>query len=255
MRDGRRDESRTPSATADKAGTRGRHGARQGQWEHDGGRREKVGAEPLGVGGNNGGRKASRVDPEPHGVGGEEGGREASGVAENPGEERHGVGGGVDSPQGNLTPRGAERPRGDETLGALTASQYRQGEDGQGRGGGDKNPPTARATRRQVTDGGDRAARSRRTAVTSAEMETAAGDGDEAPPPEHFDGADGARTENGMQPRRKYDNVALEVSERGQASAGAAAGEDGHGATETSAGRRRAEEREENPQHVPSEGA
>ena len=78
-------------------------------------------------------------------------------------------------------------------------------------------------------------------------METAAGDGGEGPRPEHFDGADGARTKNGMHPRRKYDNVASEAMERGQASSGAAAGEDSHGVTVTSAGPRRAEEGEENP--------
>ena len=60
--------------TADEAVTRGRHGARQGQGEHEGGRQEKVGAEPLGVGGNNAGREASRVDPESYGVGEGEGG-------------------------------------------------------------------------------------------------------------------------------------------------------------------------------------
>ena len=67
-------------------------------------------------------------------------------------------------------------------------------------------------------------------------METATGDGGKGPPPEHFDVTDGARTKNGMHPRRKYNNVALEASKKGQDSAGAAAGEDGHGDTETSAG-------------------
>ena len=68
------------------------------------------------------------------------------------------------------------------------------------------------------------------------EMETAAGDGGEGPWPEHFDGADGATTKNGMHPRREYDNVVLEAMERGQDSTGGAAGEDSHGATETCAG-------------------
>ena len=69
-------------------------------------------------------------------------------------------------------------------------------------------------------------------------METAEGDGDKGHPPEHFDGADGARTENGMRLRREYNNVASEVSERGQASAGAAVGEDGNGSTANITGRR-----------------
>ena len=62
-------EWKAPSATTDEAGLRGCHGARQGQGENKGGRREKEGEEPLGVGGNNGGRKASRVDPKSHRVG------------------------------------------------------------------------------------------------------------------------------------------------------------------------------------------
>ena len=89
-RAGRSDERKAPSATTDKAWMRGRHGARQGQEEHDGGRRKTVGAEPSGVGGNKGGREASGVDPESHGVGEGERGCEASGVAEN-----HGGGGGA----------------------------------------------------------------------------------------------------------------------------------------------------------------
>ena len=61
-------------------------------------------------------------------------------------------------------------------------------------------------------------------------METAAGDDSKGNRLEHFDGADGARTKNGMHPLREYDNVALEATDRGQASAGAAAVEDGYGA-------------------------
>ena len=34
-------------------------------------------------------------------------------------------------------------------------------------------------------------------------MESEKGDGGEGAQPEHFDGADGARTENGMHPRRE----------------------------------------------------
>ena len=53
-----------------------------------------------------------------------------------------------------------------------------------------------------------------------------------------------------MHPRRKYDNVASEATERGQASAGATAREDGHGATGNRAAPRRAEEGDETPQSV-----
>ena len=84
-RAGGSDGQKVPSATANKAETRGRHGARREQGAKKGGRRGWERAEPLGVGGNSGGCEASGVDPEPHEVGGEEGDREASGVEENPG--------------------------------------------------------------------------------------------------------------------------------------------------------------------------
>ena len=67
-------------------------------------------------------------------------------------------------------------------------------------------------------------------------METAAGDRSTLYLPEHFDGANGAMTENGKHPRCEYDKVASEALERGPASAGTAAGEDGHGAMNHSVG-------------------
>ena len=161
------------------------------------------------------------------------------------------MGGGVESSQDNLNPREAEGTRGDETLGALTASCYQQGKDGRGRGGGDKNPPTARATREQGTDGDDGVARRDMTDALDEAMETAAGAGGAGYLPKHFEGPDGAMTKNGKQSCCEYDKVAseaseaseaLEASERGQASAGPATGEDGHGATTHRAGRTREEE-------------
>ena len=74
--------------------------------------------------------------------------------------------------QDDLNPAGSGGPRGDKTLGALTAPQYRWGEDGQVWGGGDENPPTARNNREQLTDGGDGTARRGVTAMEDAEMET-----------------------------------------------------------------------------------
>ena len=74
------DGRKIPYATANEAETRGRHGARREQGAKKGGRRGWERAEPLGVGGDSGGREASGVDPETHGVEGEEGGRKASGV-------------------------------------------------------------------------------------------------------------------------------------------------------------------------------
>ena len=49
--------------------------------------------------------------------------------------------------------------------------------------------------------------------------ETAAGASGVGYSPKHFDGADGATTENGKHPRREYDNVVSEASKRGPASA------------------------------------
>ena len=76
-RAGGSDDKKFPSETADEEETRGRHGVRHEQGAEKGGQRGWERAEPLGVGGNSGGREASGVDPENHGVGGEERGREA----------------------------------------------------------------------------------------------------------------------------------------------------------------------------------
>ena len=61
------------------------------------------------------------------------------------------------------------------------------------------------------------------------------GDGGAGYPPEQFDSADGATTENGKHPRCEYDKVVSEASERGPASAGPAAGEDVRGGMNHSA--------------------
>ena len=128
------DKRKAPSVTADKAGRGGLHGVRQGQQDKNGGRQEFERTEPSRMGGNYGGREASGLDPKTHRVRGKEEGREASGVAENPGGGRHGVGRGVELPQGADTPGVAEGPRGDETPGGPTAAQDRREEDGQERG-------------------------------------------------------------------------------------------------------------------------
>ena len=83
VRDGRSNTGKSPSAAADEAGARGRHGARPAQGGKKGGRQEKTSGKTSGVQGDNRGREASRVAHESPGVGDEEGGREASGVAEN----------------------------------------------------------------------------------------------------------------------------------------------------------------------------
>ena len=68
------------------------------------------------------------------------------------------------------------------------------GEDGRGREGGDKNPPTARNTREKPTDGGDSAARRGATATQDAETEMAEGADGAGHLPTHFTGADAATT-------------------------------------------------------------
>ena len=78
-------------------------------------------------------------------------------------------------------------------------------------------------------------------------MEIAAGYGGVGYPTEHLDGVDSATTENGKHPRREYDKVESEASERGQASVGPATGEDSHGDTTHSAGRTQEEEGDKNP--------
>ena len=97
-------------------------------------------------------------------------------------------------------------------------------EYGRGRGGGDENPPTARATKGQGPYGRDNVAQRGRTAAPYEAMKMAAGDGGAGYLPEHFDGAYGATTENGKHPRREYDKVVSEALKRGPASADPAAG-------------------------------
>ena len=150
--------------------------------------------------GEGGGVKSSQDDSTPNGRGG--------GVKSWQDDSTpNGIGGGVELSQDDSTPREAEGTWGDETPGSLTASRHQPGEDRRGRGGGDENPPTARATRGKCPNGGDGAARRGRTAAPDKAMETAVGDGGVGYPPEHFDGADGATTENGKRPRREYDKV------------------------------------------------
>ena len=137
----RRNEWKAPPTAADKAGARCRHGVKQGQGENEGGRRENGRAEPSGVGGNNGGREASGVDPDSHGVRKGEGGHEASEVAENLGGWCHGVGGGVELPQGANTPIVAEGPRGTKPQDPPQRPRTNEGRTDGGRGEGTKTHP------------------------------------------------------------------------------------------------------------------
>ena len=84
-------------------------------------------------------------------------------------------------------------------------------------------------------------------------MEMAEGAGGAEHPPEHSTDAAAATNENGMHPRREYDKVASEGSVGGQASAGPAPAEDGHGDTHQIERTQREEGREENPRRANSE--
>ena len=81
-------------------------------------------------------------------------------------------------------------------------------------------------------------------------METVVRDNGVGHPPENFDCADVARSEHGALACREYNLLASEASERGPASAGPAAGEDGHGATNHSKGRLWENEVDENPKRA-----
>ena len=84
-------------------------------------------------------------------------------------------------------------------------------------------------------------------------METAAGAGGTGYPSRHSTGAAAAKTENGMHPCCEYNKVALKVSVGGQARAGPEQYEDGHGATQHSAGLQRKEGGDKKPRRANSE--
>ena len=67
-------------------------------------------------------------------------------------------------------------------------------------------------------------------------METVEGTVGVGHPPKHSTEAAAATTENGMHPRREYNKVVSEALVGGQASAGPALEEDGHGAHNTAQG-------------------
>ena len=137
------DARKSPSAATDKAGTRGRHGARPGQGEKYGGRWENVGGVTSGVRGNKGGCEASVVDHDSHVVGEGKGGRKASGVAEYPGGGRHRVGRGVESPQVADNP---EWPRGPGGVKPQEAPQRLKKDRGRTDGGGGEGKKTRSPT-------------------------------------------------------------------------------------------------------------
>ena len=70
-----------------------------------------------------------------------------------------------------------------------------------------------------------------RTAPPLCPSGTSADDNSAGPLMQQSNGADGARSKNGMHPRRKYNLVALEEPEGGQLNAGPRKRRDGHRAT------------------------
>ena len=124
------------------------------------------------------------------------------------------MGRGVDLPQGIDTPGVAEGLRGDEAPGAPTAAQDRPGEEERGRGGGDKNPPTAQATRMQGADSGAGKLMGGQWMAEPPNMtEAAEEDGSAGPRPRQSDGADSARSKHVMLDCREYDLLASEATE------------------------------------------
>ena len=139
--------------------------------------------------------------------------------------------GGVESSWDDSTPREDRGPRGDKTLVSPTASRSRQEENGQGRGGGDKNPPTTRKTKEQPTDGGDGAAPRGKMAMEDAEKETEEGTGGAGHPPAYFTRTAASITESDARQRHEYGKEATAALVGGQYRAGPAPEEDDHRAT------------------------
>ena len=122
------------------------------------------------------------------------------------------------------------------------------GEDGQGQGVGDENPPTARATRTKEAGGGNSATMGgQRTEEPPATTEVSEEDGSAGPRPRQSDGADGARSNHGALVCRKYNILASEATEGGSANAGAAGSENVHGALANREGAETEEEGNETP--------
>ena len=175
------------------------------------------------------------------------------------------MGGGVDSSQDDSTPNGVGR--GSRVVSGKLDPQRGRGTQGRrnpgiphsvpiptggGRtgAGGKGRKPTHR-----LINQGSRARWRRRRGAKRQDGGDRQGDrdGGAGHPPEHFNGADGTRSEHGTLARRKYNLLALEATERGPASAGTAGGEDGHGATDHIAGRIWEEEGDGNPKRARSD--
>ena len=143
------------------------------------------------------------------------------------------MGGGVKSPQGADTLGVAKVPRGDETRVGTTSTEGGPREDRRGRGG-DEKPPTARSTRMQGENRGKGGPMDGPQTVEppGTQQDMAADDDSVGTLPRKSEGANSARSKNGMHPCREYDLLASEATEGGQANTGAAGSEASHWATE-----------------------
>ena len=147
-------------------------------------------------------------------------------MEENSQGSHQGVGGGIESPQGNGTPGVTELPWGDENPGVTTAGAGAGSgsprEDRRGQGGYE-NPPTTRATEAQGDGGGDD--------EPMGGPRTAADDGSAGSPPRHTTDTNGARPKHSALARCEYSLLASTGAVVDPADAGDPVSEAGHWAT------------------------
>ena len=139
--------------------------------------------------------------------------------------------GGVKSPQGINIPVEDKFPRGGDP-GVATKREGVPEEDGQGQGG-DGNPSTTKTTEESRASGVDEVMVCIPGAAPppSPQRGMAADDNIAGSQQRNFDGADGARPENGMHLRRKYGILASKDPESDPATAGPRVRGAGQGAT------------------------
>ena len=135
-------------------------------------------------------------------------------------------------PQGIDTPGVEEFPWGDKTSGVPIEGKGVLGEDGRGRIG-DGNPPTTRATEASKVSGGDKGMPHGpgTAALLSPQRGTVADRYRAGPMHRHYDSANGARPENGIQLRRDYSLLTPEELVSDPAVAGTQVRGAGHEAT------------------------
>ena len=143
-----------------------------------------------------------------------------------------GVVGGVGLPQGTDTPGVNKLPRGDETPGMTTAREGTPRADKRERGG-DKKPPTTRATGAQGYGVGDNESmgRPRTAALPRPQRGTAADDSIAGTPPRHTAGTNGARPKHSALAHHECALLGPTVTEVNQADVGDPGSAAVHGVT------------------------